>query len=160
MQTCPCGSNKSLAACCGIFISGKGLPATPEELMRSRYSAYTQSNIDYIENTMRAPANINFDRDEAREWAEAVTWLKLEVIKSEIQGDNGFVEFRAHFSLDNKNHVLHELSEFHRVKGKWFYVSGKGPDDTVLSKPKKIQRNDLCPCGSNLKYKKCCANNS
>ncbi|PTN37583.1 YecA family protein [Desulfonatronum sp. SC1] len=24
---------------------------------------------------------------------------------------------------------------------------------------KKIGRNDLCPCGSNLKYKKCCANN-
>lgn len=25
-------------------------------------------------------------------------------------------------------------------------------------KPEKIGRNDLCPCGSGLKYKKCCLN--
>ena len=31
----------------------------------------------------------------------------------------------------------------------------KGRPVEVRTKP-KIKRNDLCPCGSNKKYKKCC----
>ena len=39
--------------------------------------------------------------------------------------------------------------------------TGTNKDDTSVRMPvkresKKIQRNDLCPCGSGLKYKNCC----
>ena len=42
-------------------------------------------------------------------------------------------------------------------------VTGTNKDDTVAKGPvrkaKKIGRNDLCPCGSGLKYKNCCGKN-
>ena len=43
-------------------------------------------------------------------------------------------------------------------------VTGTNKDDTVSREPvkkaKKIGRNDLCPCGSGLKYKNCCGKNA
>ena len=43
-------------------------------------------------------------------------------------------------------------------------VTGTNKDDTVSKEPvkkaKKIGRNDLCPCGSGLKYKNCCGKNA
>ena len=43
-------------------------------------------------------------------------------------------------------------------------VTGTNKDDTVskgpIKKAKKIGRNDLCPCGSGLKYKNCCGKNA
>lgn len=158
MEKCPCGTHKTYAECCGVYISGT-LPApTPETLMRSRYSAYTKANIDYIQLTMIAPANIGFDPEEAAEWAKAVTWLGLEVRAASEEGDKGSVEFLAHFSLDDKKQVLHEISEFHYINDKWYYVSGTGKDKQPLSRTlRKLSRNDTCPCGSQKKYKKCCA---
>ena len=37
---------------------------------------------------------------------------------------------------------------------KKFYKEQK--ESTTIRKPKKIGRNDPCPCGSGKKYKKCC----
>ena len=44
-------------------------------------------------------------------------------------------------------------------------VTGTNRDDSIAKGPvkradKKIQPNDLCPCGSGLKYKKCCGKNA
>lgn len=39
-----------------FFIPNQKILSTPEELMRSRYTAYNQVNIDYIARTMRSPA--------------------------------------------------------------------------------------------------------
>ncbi|HSG62441.1 MAG TPA: SEC-C metal-binding domain-containing protein, partial [Pseudomonadales bacterium] len=37
---CPCGSNKPFAKCCDRFLSGAQHAKTPEQLMRSRFSAF------------------------------------------------------------------------------------------------------------------------
>ena len=37
---CLCGRNKPFEQCCGRYLSGKKFAKTPEQLMRSRYSAY------------------------------------------------------------------------------------------------------------------------
>jgi SEC-C motif-containing protein len=125
MHYCFCGATKSYADCCGQFIDGNKLPATPEELMRSRYSAYAQANIEYIVQTMLAPANNNFDSEAARVWAKRVKWIKLKVIKAFIKQDKGFVEFIAYFKENGKACTIHELSEFHKQNGRWYYVDGK-----------------------------------
>jgi SEC-C motif-containing protein len=138
MAACFCGTNINYSNCCGVFIEGRELPATPEQLMRSRYSAYAQANVEYIQQTMLAPANINYDPESAREWAMAATWQKLEVMHSSQQGDKGFVKFSAHFAMNGQELVIDELSEFDRVNGKWFYVNGKGPDNQP-QKTKKIE---------------------
>ena len=39
-ESCVCGSNKSYRRCCGRFLDNGERAKTPEQLMRSRYSAY------------------------------------------------------------------------------------------------------------------------
>lgn len=125
MQTCPCGSKNNYADCCGIFIENRQSPQTPEQLMRSRYTAYTQANIDYILRTMKSPAADGFNPEDARKWAQHVKWLQLNVVKSSSAGNMGEVEFIAYFTLNNKKHALHELSKFQFENGSWYYVDGK-----------------------------------
>lgn len=156
MQLCPCGTGKSYYDCCALYISRIKVPSTPEELMRSRYTAYTQANIEYILLTMRAPATNHFDAVYARKWAQKVKWIKLDVLKTSIRNSIGYVEFVAHFSEENKENIIHELSEFHLDKGEWYYVNGKNMQQTPFISKSKIKRNDICLCGSGKKYKKCC----
>jgi SEC-C motif-containing protein len=155
MKSCPCGSGNEYSHCCFLFISGQKLPTTPEELMRSRYTAYTQANIDYIRLTMQGPAAKNFDPIDAHKWATEVKWDKLNVLASQTKGRQGFVEFIAYYSDLDEAQTLHEVSEFHFEQGKWFYVSGKQATPTFTPKI-KLSRNASCSCGSNKKYKKCC----
>jgi SEC-C motif domain protein len=127
MKACPCGLTKTYDECCGNFIAGTAFPKSPEELMRSRYTAYTEANIDYIMATMKEPANLLFDPLEARAFAQSSQWLKLEVTRTFMNDGKGYVEFFAHYMQNNKPFVLHELSEFRCDEGKWFYVDGDSP---------------------------------
>lgn len=127
MCSCPCCSGKTYEECCSRFIDDQQLPSTPEELMRSRYTAYTQANIGYIQKTMKSPAADNYDAEAAKVWAKKVNWIKLEIIKKSCKKNVGLVEFRAHFSLNNKNQILHELSEFHLINRQWYYVDVNEP---------------------------------
>lgn len=156
MQPCPCGKELSYQQCCSQFIDGSTLPQTPEELMRSRYTAYTQANIDYIVKTMLSPAADDFDPASAKEFAKRCEWLKLEIFETSQQNTIGFVEFLAHFSQNKKRHVIHEKSEFHLMDGKWYYVDGTTPPRHMPVTVSHIGRNESCLCGSGKKYKKCC----
>lgn len=119
---CPCGSNKEFSSCCGAYISGFANPPTPEALMRSRYTAYTQANINYIAHTMGGAAAVGFDPIEAKQWAESVRWEKLGVLSSSMNGDKGEVKFKAYFSEGGKQHILSEHSVFERINGRWLYT--------------------------------------
>ena len=46
------------------------------------------------------------------------------------------------------------LTDFTEEELKKFYKEQK--ESTTIRKPKKIGRNDPCPCGSGKKYKQCC----
>ncbi len=157
ISICPCGSEKSYLSCCGQYIEQQQLPDTPEQLMRSRYTAYTMVNIDYISKTMQGSAALHFDPTSAKNRTEQVQWLKLEVLRSYIDSNNqnqGFVEFKAFYRLANQEHCLHELSEFHLQNGQWYYVDGQV--DFKSPNKIKVNRNEPCSCGSGKKYKKCC----
>lgn len=156
-KICPCGSQKDYLNCCGNFITGETIPPTPEALMRSRYTAYSEINIDYIQKTMKEPAALNFNKEETEKWAKQVKWLGLKVIDSQFDNLQGTVEFMADYSYQGKKLCLHEVSEFKKENGQWFYTKGKTPPKSQ-NKTAKIGRNDPCPCGSNKKFKKCCDN--
>lgn len=149
---CPCGSDTKYLGCCGKFIDKGESPATPEELMRSRYTAFTLANTDYIKNTMTSPAVDDFDDEETRKFAVNVDWVKLEVVSSSVNGNRGSVEFLAHYKQKHDKYVIHEIGDFQLKDGKWYYVDGVTP----AAKSKQIGRNDPCTCGSGKKYKKCC----
>jgi SEC-C motif-containing protein len=154
---CPCASSKSIAACCGPYLSGAALPPTAEALMRSRYSAFATGNIDYLEDTLMPGTRDDFDRNGASEWAGSSEWTGLTVRHVEKGGegdDEGYVEFVAQFRQQGADRVHHETGHFGRKDGRWYYVDG-----TMGTRPRivtKVGRNDPCTCGSGKKYKKCC----
>lgn len=127
-NACPCGLKKTYALCCGRFISQGQKPPTPELLMRSRYTAYTRADIAYIEATMLSPASDNFDPVAASQWAKAVQWKRLKILATSTPTESlGYVEFIAMFWHKNIRQTLHEMSEFQRVEGRWYYVKGIHP---------------------------------
>ena len=115
--SCPCGSPKSYAECCGP-LHGGGDAVTAEALMRSRYSAYALGDKDYL----------------LRTWAESTRptalaaasprWLGLKVVRYREHGDEAEVEFVARFRQGGKVQLLHETSRFVREGGRWFYIDG------------------------------------
>lgn len=159
MSNCFCGSTKSYEKCCELFISGKQTAHSPEALMRSRYSAYAQSNTNYVASTMKGAAAKDFNETSTLEWIKKVKWLGLTVLKSSFAENNkhiGYVEFIAHYLFNNKEQNIHEVSEFHFENDRWYYIDGKPGNPTPLAQTNKVGRNDPCPCGSGKKYKKCC----
>lgn len=129
MAFCPCGNKEEYALCCGKFIDHTNLPSTPEELMRSRYTAYTKGRIDYIEATQKDKAAEAFNPEETRRWAKRAKWLDLSILKAPPHSNQqGFVEFLARYSSSNKVHQIHERSEFQCVDGHWYYVASHHPE--------------------------------
>jgi SEC-C motif-containing protein len=126
MKLCPCGSHKRYLECCGACIRKKISAETPEALMRSRYTAYVENDIQYIQKTMRGLALSNFNKREAK---KKVEWIGLEVMNASIDSDNpeiGFVEFKVKYKLGKQEvGVIHEKSEFHRIEGRWYYMGGE-----------------------------------
>ena len=159
-EKCPCGSGKTYAACCKKIISGEKKAETPEELMRSRYSAYAKAEIDHILNSTHPEQRESNDREEIRKWSEKSEWLGLEIIRCERGGkedQDGTVEFIARYADHGVNLEHHEIAEFRRDNGEWFFYDGKMvPQKPFVRTEPKIGRNDPCPCGSGKKYKKCC----
>jgi SEC-C motif-containing protein len=158
MTSCPCQSGKPLDDCCGPIIAGAPAP-TAEALMRSRFTAYVQDNIDYIESTHDTEVEEEFNRSAAEATAREVEWVGLEIINTTGGGEGdetGTVEFAARFKQKGELNVHHEIGSFRRQDGRWVYVDGvmnpKGQPVTV----NKVGRNEPCPCGSGKKYKKCC----
>lgn len=120
---CPCGTGKAFSECCARFINDGERPETAEQLMRSRYTAYTLGRADYLSATWHPTT-----RRKNLDAGAPVTWLGLEVLRTEAGGAGdreGFVEFVARYEIDGRAQRLHEVSRFVRRKGKWLYVDGK-----------------------------------
>ncbi|OAN50322.1 hypothetical protein A6A04_02690 [Paramagnetospirillum marisnigri] len=161
MTDCPCGSGRSYADCCEPFITGAAIPPTPEALMRSRYSAFTVVNIDYLHDTLAVDQRHDFVRADAEKWARDSKWLGLDIHATTGGGpdeDEGTVDFTARFKLGGKAEAHREISTFRKEDGRWYYVDGRigGPKQEQRRVAVKAGRNDPCPCGSGKKFKKCC----
>ena len=160
MELCPCGSQLAYKKCCEPCISGKTPATTAEQLMRSRYTAYTKVTTDYIFATTHPDHRADYDHKGTEDWAREAEWLGLEIVATADGGpedSTGTVEFVASFTEEGQERHHHELGHFLKDGGQWYFTEGK----MVTNKPivrsgPKTGRNDPCPCGSNLKYKKCC----
>lgn len=127
-QTCPCGSGRAYAACCGQYIEGGRLPDTAEQLMRSRYTAYALARQDYLQKTWHASTR---PADLGAAVTDAVKWLGLQIKRTRAGGaadTEGMVEFVARYKMHGKAERLHEASRFVREDGQWLYVDGEFPD--------------------------------
>lgn len=156
--SCPCGTGRPYSDCCEPLINGTRPAATAEELMRSRYSAYTKAEVAYILNTTHPDHRGDFDEKGTREWAENSVWEGLEIRNvwgGGAEDSEGKVEFVASYRDKSVRRSHHELAEFKKEDGSWYFVDGVGVKPEPL-KSAKVGRNEPCPCGSGQKYKKCC----
>lgn len=158
---CPCGSGKKYSSCCEPLIKGSKKGETAEAVMRARYSAYANGEIDYIVSTLDPDVRDDYDKEEIKQWSEKSTWMGLEIKRTEkgLKNDKtGIVEFVAIYEDDSMIYKHHEVSQFVQKDNQWFFKDGelasRGP---LVRSAKKVGRNEPCPCGSGKKYKKCCA---
>ena len=160
MSDCPCCSGRAYEECCEPLLLGREVPRTAEALMRSRYTAYTLAEIDYLFQTSGPRVRKEFDAESSRKWAQSADWRKFEIVRAEGGGaddEQGVIEFVAHYQVKDAAFEHHEVAEFGRVDGAWRFMDGQivNPPPVRRETP-KIGRNDPCPCGSGQKYKKCC----
>jgi SEC-C motif-containing protein len=90
--------------------------------MRSRYSAFATDNPDHLLDSWHPrtrPKRLRLDPDQR--------WERLEILGTTGGGllhTEGTVEFRAHYQHTTHSGVLHELSRFTKLDGRWVYVDG------------------------------------
>ncbi|MBX3189956.1 MAG: hypothetical protein KF819_23225 [Labilithrix sp.] len=128
-RDCPCRSGARYKACCGP-IHGGARAATPEALMRSRFSAFALGLGDYLVDTLaREHADRALPREAlARELAQIRDrrrFMGLEIRESRESGDEGWVTFHARVFEKGKDVSFAERSRFVREDGAWRYASGE-----------------------------------
>ena len=145
-MSCICGVEKDYSECCGAIIDAQKKASTPEELMRSRYSAYVCGDGRYLVlSTVKENQHVD-DVELIEEFSNSVEWLKLDV----LDANETIVEFKAYYREGDEIKVLHERSNFILKDGVWLYSDGELYNS-------KVERNEVCPCGSGKKFKKCCS---
>lgn len=145
-QLCPCCSGESYQVCCQPLHLGS-IAKTPEQLMRSRYSAFALANTDYLLDTSSEQLKNSLSQEELKQTCQSFQFISLQVVSA--QGDK--VEFVANLLHGNELHPLHEISTFVQQQQQWKYDTGVIQPSSII----KLGRNDKCPCGSNKKFKQC-----
>ena len=156
MSDCHCGLNKPFIECCGPYLNKEKVADTAEILLRARYSAFVEGDIQFIEDSHSPLTKDQFTREDTKSWAEMSTWKGLTIQKTQIMSDSETqIEFEVRYEMEEENKIHHELSVFKKQDGLWYFHSGKGVPRTIVRDEPKVGRNEPCPCGSNKKYKKC-----
>lgn len=121
-ERCKCGSGKQLVSCCEPLIKGILKAETAEQLMRSRYVAYTMSAIDYLVKTTHVSQRKFYSPVEMEKWSKENDWKRLEIIAIAVNK----VEFKAYYLDSKKKEQVHyEKSTFVLENEIWYYLEGE-----------------------------------
>jgi SEC-C motif-containing protein len=113
---CPCGTDETYDACCGPLLANVAQATSPEQLMRSRYTAFVTGDADHLFRTWHPRTRPDDVRPDP-----ATRWTGLRVLAAE--GDT--VEFVAQWETSpSEGGELHEVSRFEQRAGRWCYVDG------------------------------------
>ena len=118
--------------------------------MRSRYTAHVLGNADYLRDSWHPdfrPDQIDLNND--------IHWIGLQVFEHQAAESKARVEFEARLIVRGRLEAMREDSEFVREQGRWLYTRGDALPPSF--EPRKLNRNEPCPCGSGRKFKRCCA---
>jgi SEC-C motif-containing protein len=133
---------------------------TAEQLMRARYSAYVTEHIEFLRDSSVKAVQEEFNAEMTTRWSRSARWHRLEIVATEKGGPKdktGVVEFRAEYTAGEEFCNHHEKATFVKEKDGWKFEDGVFVSETpIVRETPKVGRNDLCPCGSGKKYKKCC----
>lgn len=155
VEICLCGSGLAYMDCCELYHTGQQFPATAEQLMRSRFTAYAKRNADYLMSSWdeaKRPKAIDFSKETAE-------WQKLQIVSSKKGGEKdskGIVEFKAFYRQDDVDCFMHEISRFIKTGGQWLYLDGVVKAAGKVDSQINAGKNAPCACGSGKKFKRCC----
>ena len=157
---CPCTSGDAFAACCEPILTQAKAAETAEQLMRSRYTAYALGNVDWIVES-QSPDGLQFvDRKATEDWSKRATWHRMEVLDTQQGGPDdteGFVDFKAYYTIGGEDVTHHEVASFRKEDGRWYFVDGVEVKPRPFKRlERKVGPNEPCTCGSGKKFKKCC----
>ena len=123
-DACPCCSGKSYQHCCEPLHQEKIFALSAEQLMRSRFSAFSLGLVDYLKMTWdknTCPKDLAIDK--------AIKWTKLSINdckKGSKKDQQGWVTFVAYYEANGTPGALHEKSYFIKdTNGHWRYVDGE-----------------------------------
>ncbi len=179
-ELCLCNSQRLFERCCGPYLAGEALAPTAEALMRSRYSAFTQGNFDYLVATrklsLESPTAAADERQALAQTAKNIRWINLLIVathKGKTPDKTGVVEFVAVYQmvhgaaaplLQGEAGVsglqqLHERSHFIKERS----IKDRDPKARRqwlyvtgdMLPPYQPQRSQPCWCGSNQRFGRC-----
>ena len=113
---CPCGTGESYDGCCGPMLANVAQAATPEQLMRSRYTAFVTGDADHLFRTWHPRTRPDDVRPDP-----GTRWTGLRILAAEADT----VEFVASW----EGGAMHEVSRFEQRAGRWVYVDGEVDGD-------------------------------
>lgn len=129
-KLCTCKSKKKYSDCCEKYHLGKSNCENAQDLMRSRFSAYALTLVDYIIKTSH-PQNICFQKDlktlkkDIKSFCEETLFEDLEILDFTQEKKQAFVTFIATLKVTGKDISFSEISHFEKMEGKWFYKGGQ-----------------------------------
>ncbi|PTQ88914.1 YchJ family protein [Agitococcus lubricus] len=125
---CPCQSGQRYRECCQRFWASQQQPATAEQLMRSRYTAFVLEKASYLFETHHPEYRQADELKALKKSFKDTQWLGLEIVQiqaGQTEDNVGMVEFKAHYRHARQTYVLHERSTFVKVAGRWCYTQGE-----------------------------------
>ena len=131
-KLCPCGSGEEFINCCEVYLKGQKSAESPEKLMRSRYSAFVKGDFDYVKSTWHPDTVPELADDEPNDW------IGLEILNAASDDCEGEVEFIAKLIFANKLEIIHEVSDFEKIDGKWLY--GVESSKTKVTNQERYQK--------------------
>lgn len=124
---CPCGSKRNYTVCCEPLHNNHAQAKTPEQLMRSRYSAHVKQLVQYIIDTYHPSCHAEQFKKEIMNSTQ-LQWQKLKIVSSHFSTENsdeGYVSFKASYIEDGQKRSLKEHSRFLKENNKWYYIDGE-----------------------------------
>jgi SEC-C motif-containing protein len=123
-RDCVCGSRQQFSECCEPLLNEVQPAKTPEQLMRSRYSAYSLGGYgSYLLKTWFAPMAKDLSIEELSR--SDTEWLGLKILDSGISDNSGWVEFKAVYRDNQRRVEMHEKSVFTLQGNRWLYIGGE-----------------------------------
>lgn len=138
-ESCPCGSEVPYAKCCRKLHKDMNafLKATPEQVVRARYTAYAKREIDFIMKSTH-PKNKTFNAD-IKHWRSQIDTncydnfelTKCQILEETLMDDKtATVAFVANMvQRDSRERTaFKETSTFEKSGGAWLYKEGEISD--------------------------------
>ncbi|MCF1427011.1 MAG: YchJ family protein [Shewanella sp.] len=146
---CPCQSGSLYENCCAPLHQAKEQASTPEQLMRSRYSAFCMHLWPYLIKTHH-PQTRRGLTEKLLAQGPHPRWLALDVLQIRQDGAHGQVTFKAWYQDGGKVNAIYECSDFVNEDEQWFYTTGEQMRITLPG------GNEPCICKNGKKFKQCC----